>query len=646
MILTGRLQGASGYIQFYQYDRPVSAWTYILTFPVLGSRPAAWHVFTLLLRWLTTAALWWTLIRLWPNHRREAAWTAFLFAIYPVFTQQSISVAYSQHWTCYLLYFISLGSMLQAFRSPRHFRLLTVLSLTASLLQLLTMEYFAGLELLRPALLWLLTGERPGQIRTRLAAMLRAWMPYLLLLGGFVVWRLFFLKFPGEEANPPVLLKTMLAAPLDGLLRFLEIAIQDTVHLLITVWAGILAPANITLQEPFILFSWGMGALAALGIALFSLRVQPKIEPQPDLESDGTWKRQALAVGIAALLLGMLPVWFTDRQIIVGTYSNRFGLPAMFGSSLLVVWLLVELVRKPVQRIVMLSLLVGLAVSMHLRIANDYRWSWVKQTRFYHQLSWRAPALQPGTAIFSEGEIFKYVGLYSHSMGVNLLYPPQQPVQQLPYWFYSLGRDFAYSMPEFLKGTPLQPVNFRQYTFNGHSSEGIVIYYNPDEQDCLEVLTPADATDPGLPEITRRAVKNSNLSRILPGPQPQGYPPAEIFGPEPERGWCYFYQKADLARQLGSWEEVAALGDEARASGFHPKAPSSNTPVEWMPMIEGYARIGRWDDAEALSLAVFEKDQRIDARLCSLWDHLVETTASSEARDRLAEVVRKSAKCP
>lgn len=646
VILTGRLQGASGYVQFYQYDRPVSAWTYILTFPIFGSRPASWHIFTLLLRWLTTVAMWWTLVRLWPERRREATWAAFLFAIYPVFTQQSISVAYSQHWICYLLYFISLGSMVQAFRAPRFFYSLTALSLAASLLQLLTMEYFAGLELLRPLLLWVLISEQPGRVRPRLAAVLRAWMPYLLLLGGFVIWRLFFLEFPGEEANPPVLLKTILATPVEGLLRFFEISTQDTVHLLVSVWANILSPANIALHEPFILLSWGMGLLAALGIAFFSLRVQPKVEQHPTSETNSSWRTQLLVIGIAALLLGMLPVWFTDRQIIVGTYSNRFGLPAMFGASLLVVWLLAELVRKPVQRIVLLGLLVGLAVSMHLRVANIYRWSWVKQTRFYHQLSWRAPALQPGTAVFSDGEIFMYVGLYSHAAGINLIYPPQLSGQELPYYFFSLGRQFGYSMPDFLKGQAIGPVEFRHFTFSGHTKEGIVIYYNPDEQDCLEVLIPEDANDPGLPEITRKAVRNSNVSRILPGPQPDGFPPEEIFGPEPEHGWCYLYQKADLARQMGSWEEVAALGDEARAAGYHPKASASNTAVEWMPMIEGYARVGRWDDAEALSLSVFEKDKRIDARLCNLWDHLVETTPASETRDLLVEVVRKSAKCP
>lgn len=643
VILTGRLQGAGGFLAFYQYDRPFSAWTYILTFPVFGSRPAAWHIFTLLLRWGTAVALWWTLIQVWPGRRREVGWTAFLFVIYPVFTQQAISVAYSQHWICYLLYFFSLGAMARSQRSARRAWAWTALSLAAALLHLLTMEYFAGLELLRPVLLWLLLPEGQAPRSARLRRVLRAWLPYALLLGGFVIWRLFFLQFPGEDANPPVLLNTILSTPLQGLLRLAEIVAQDTVHLLLSTWANILSPANIQLQDLFVLFSWGMGALAAGGAAFYFLR-----QPTPPTEGTANavdWGRQAMLIGAAALLLGMLPVWVTDRQIIVGAYSNRFGLPAMFGASLLLVGLLVELIKKPAQRILLVGLLVGLAVSMHLRVANEYRWSWVKQTRYYWQMSWRAPTLEPGTAIVSDGEIFMYVGLYSTSAGVNLIYPPTETPTTLPYWFYSLGRDFAYGMPEFLQGAALSR-DFRHYQFSGNSKDSIVIFYSPDTHDCLEVLTAEDNTSPDLPAITRQALPNSNLARIQAAPVQSGFPPEELFGAEPEHGWCYFYQKADLARQLKNWEEVVAIGDQAMAAGYHPGESASNTPVEWMPMIEGYARLERWEESRDLSLAVFEKDQRIDARLCSLWDTLETSTPESEARIGAVNAVRERVNCP
>jgi hypothetical protein len=631
VILTGRLQGAAGFLRFYEHDRPVSAWTYILTFPLLGSRPVVWHVFSLLLRWLTSAALWWVLIRIWPRQQREAAWAAFLFAVYPVFTQQSIAVAYSQHWICYLLYFSSLGAMVQAHRTERLRLPLTLLSVSTALLHLLTMEYFAGLELLRPLLLWVLASEQPGSRRQRIMVVVRRWLPYLAVLAGFTIWRLFFLEFPGEDANAPRLLQEFLRAPGDTVLRFFEMAAQDTIHVLLFSWSKILAPENIALRDRSILFSWGMGVLAAVGTALFFFRQRRNINPGAEIGT--VWRRQAVIIGAAALLLGMIPVWLTDRQIIVGTYSNRFGLPAMFGASLMLAGLLSELIRRPSQRIVLVALLVGLAVSSHLRTANNYRWSWVRQTRFYHQLAWRAPGLQPGTAIFSDGEIFSYAPLTRASDS------------HLPYWFFSLGREFQYSIEEFRQGMPLERT-FRHYTFSGSSKDGLVIFYNPDQHDCLNILIPEDANAPNLLEITRKALPNSNLSRIDPSPLRPGYPPEEIFGPEPERGWCYYYQKADLARQTKDWEQAAALGDAAQAAGFTPDESASFTPLEWLPMIEGYARTGRWDEAEKLSLEIYQNDRRIDARLCNLWDTLETTTPASEQREIVTVVIREAARCP
>jgi hypothetical protein len=384
-----------------------------------------------------------------------------------------------------------------------------------------------------------------------------------------------------------------------------------------------------------------MLAAAALAVFLWKMRQRE----QWAVDAVGTrWTRQAMLLGLAALLLGMLPVWFTDRQIIVGTYSNRFGLPGMFGASLLVVALITEIIHRPIQRLVLMCLLVGMAVGFHLRVANDYRWSWERQTRFYWQLSWRAPYLQPGTAIFSEGEIFRYVGLYSHAAAINLMYPHSGQPEQLDFWFYSLGRDFLYAVNEFKEGLPLAR-EFRHYRFDGHTTDGIFIYYNP-ENDCLKVLLPEDANVPEIPQITRDFLSTARTDRIQAGPVQPGYPPEEIFGPEPEHSWCYLFQKADLARQLGDWQQVAALGEEAREAGYDPKILASNTTVEWMPFIEGYARLERWDEAEELSLLAYEQEQGIDARLCDLWSAIEASTSASEARAKVMQSVRSSARCP
>jgi hypothetical protein len=72
-------------------------------------------------------------------------------------------------------------------------------------------------------------------------------------------------------------------------------------------------------------------------------------------------------------------------------------------------------------------------------------------------------------------------------------------------------------------------------------------------------------------------------------------PPADIFGPEPEHTWCYYFEKADLARQQGDWNEAAWMGDEASRLDLRP-----NDWSEYLPILEGYVHTGQDDKARSL----------------------------------------------
>ena len=72
--------------------------------------------------------------------------------------------------------------------------------------------------------------------------------------------------------------------------------------------------------------------------------------------------------------------------------------------------------------------------------------------------------------------------------------------------------------------------------------------------------------------------------------------PREIFGQEPEHGWCYFFQKADLASQFGDWEQIVDIGDKAIGLGLKPKNKD-----EWLLFIDAYKRVGRLNDIEWLN---------------------------------------------
>ncbi|MDZ4159744.1 MAG: hypothetical protein U1B80_08135, partial [Anaerolineaceae bacterium] len=171
------------------------------------------------------------------------------------------------------------------------------------------------------------------------------------------------------------------------------------------------------------------------------------------------------------------------------------------------------------------------------------------------------------------------------------------------------------------------------------------VHYKPTES-CLWVIDPSyDRHNPDLPELTRQMIAISNLQQIVPQPLGEGYPPQDIFGPEPSHTWCYYYQKADLARQLGDWERVVSLGDTARSKGYHPQVPGSNTPPEWRPFILGYAHLGRWDVAAELTTAAAARSDRYTPMLCWLWRDIQEQMTPGPELDEAASIVRIQLDC-
>jgi hypothetical protein len=631
VLITARMRGISGYWEYYAFDRPFLPWIYAVFMPILQINPIAWQVFALLLRWGTAICFWGTLGNLWPKRQKEAVLVAFLFAIYPIFTEQSVALQYSQQWICYFLYALSIYCMVLAWRKPGPAAwMLSIIAVMAAAVQMFTMEYFVGLELLRPFILLILVTERKeNRIRTAGTVLLR-WLPYLIPMVTFVLWRLFFLKLPLPDPNTPSLLFNFFSNPVKVTFHLLELALQDLGFMLITIWADLLKANRIQLDDRFVLFSWGVAVAVAAGLFFFLHWLQ-KNEPAGEPQGKWSWPLQAAVIGMISIICGMLPIWLTDRQLMVGMHSDRFGMPAMLGASLLVVAFFSWLGISQTKRLFFVCLLVGMAAGEHLRTANDYRWAWVSQNRFYWQMVWRAPAIQPNTSIFAEGENLSYMSGNAITTGINLLYaPPQHPTYTLPYYFYSLGRNYGYRMSEFLDGIPTTENSYRIYHFNGTTRDALVIDYSPADNNCLHILSSEDGNVPGLPPLTSKALANAKLTLIQSGPATPGYPPAEIYGQPPDLPWCHIYQQAELARQNGDWQQVLNLADQAVQKGFSLKNGSSNTPYEWLPFVEAYARTGRIDTANQLSMDILQKNKLMSVKLCELWSKVHDDMPQSD----------------
>ncbi len=586
-----RFESARVYWDFFLSDRPISAWTYILTMPVLGLHPLSWQVFTLLIRWLSVMGLVWALSGIWPQHRWQVRWMGLLFAIYPGFTQQAISVAYSQHFISYALFTLSLAAMVAAVLKPKKYWLFTPLAFISSLLHMLTMEYFVGLELLRPLLLGFLFWPGKANRREALRKVFFQWIPYLVAIILFGIYRFVLLPdlMPIPDQNAPVLLQQLIDQPGTTLRQILQMASQDMLHTTLFAWTNTITPETINLASRFTLFSWLVGGLTAIGIAWGSMWSAKQGFEASEIPIKTHFTRQAILLGISGLVLGGLPVWLTNRQILVGTWSDRFTLAPMLGAVILVVALVDWLGHTPNRKAIVLAILLGVSVASHVRTTDRYASHWQLQRQYFWQMHWRVPTLAEGTAILGPEIPFSYVSGISLGFAYNLIYDPIPDTFNLPYWYVEALRYRNSSViADFLPNLPITYNELRTIQFDGNTNQAIAVNYKA-ARGCVRVMDPIYVDAPTLSDYPiyegeLELYKISNMEQILAHPVGNEKLMRSIFGAPPQDDWCFYYQQADLARQLQNWEAIPDLYGDAQAEGFSPY-----NGAEYIPFIEGYA---------------------------------------------------------
>jgi hypothetical protein len=609
IILMGKFFSPKAFADFYAYDRPFSAWTYIVSLPFLGLQPFAWQVYGILLRWLTGLFFWLTLRRVWREQRIQTAWMVVLFLVYPVFTLQFISVTFSQHWTCALLYSFSLWAMLKSLNRRASTRWLWWgLALSSSILHLWTMEYFLGMEVFRYVLLWLTVDTNISR-RERLGIVFQRVVPYLLIFISNIIWRLFILQLPQEDPNPVRFLQDLSSQPLTGLLTLAQIILRDLLYMLVQVWAKILDPSRVILTSRFFLFSLVFSIFAAGLLALYFSKFA---DNKPEQESiSPSWATLALWVGLLAILLGALPGWMTYRPALDEPYGNRILIPSLFGLSILTVVLIEWISKTQTRNRILLSVLCGVSIYSHLYIANTYREVWNVQRDFYWQLAWRVPALQPGTALLADSEVLLGAGDYSTASAINLMYATGFDIEEFPYWFFNMEQGTNLQMDRLLAGITLRH-DFRNWHFEGDADKTLLL--DNSLESCMQILAPGQAEITELTPFLSQVLPLVNLSRIITEPKVDSGPPLEIFGPEPAHTWCYYYQKASLARQSGDWEEVVALGEQADQEGYQPVKTA-----EWLLFVDAYVHVGDFTAAEELTIQIQTREPGLTQSLCAYW---------------------------
>jgi hypothetical protein len=192
-------------------------------------------------------------------------------------------------------------------------------------------------------------------------------------------------------------------------------------------------------------------------------------------------------------------------------------------------------------------------------------------------MSWRAPQLQPGTLLTGRIHLGILDEDYTLWGPANLIYYPG-------------NRDVVITaevlddktLPLFLSG---KTVLSERKGIEFEKDFGNLLVISKPENGCLHVIDGAHPEySQGEDALLKQVGALSNIDQIdvdsLNVPTPRN----DIFGSEPPHDWCYYYQKAQLARQQQNWHLVASLGEEVIKKGLY-----SNDPIEWLVFMQGFA---------------------------------------------------------
>jgi hypothetical protein len=649
-------RGLAGLKDTFDINRPIRAYFEAPLGTVLGVNPLAWQILALLLRWAAAVSLWWFLRLLWPRATYTAFMVSLFYLVYPGFSQQSLAMTYQYFWFFQAVFFVSLGLAVWGIRTPRVLFPAMAAAFLLATVQLFSSEYLIGLELLRPLILWIALGTVVSDPGRRLGRTALYSLPFLIALGIYFYWRVFVFKFPSYQ---PVLLETLRSSPLQGALGLVNTALVAFERVTLGAWLRVVQVPLYQLRNTRFAILYPVLVVVSLGGLFLYQNLQPRSNKTGRFTE--RWKQaqlwQMLLVGVLATFLAGLPFYISGLQVNMVFESDRLSMSFMFGAGLLLATL-VELFFDHPQRVALASGLAALAIGAQLYYAFLFRNESELQQAFAWQLTWRAPALEPGTLILSDDQTFPYTDDQALAFLVNWIYAPGNHSQQFAYAYNTLSDRLGNQLPSLDPHVPVRQDFYASAVFQGSTDHVLVLYFAP--PSCLRIMNPVEDANLifqsvwwlsdaqptvrevyTLPPLGEKALPLSNLDQIVATPNQAAKPPAAIFGREPQHTWCYYFEKADLARQSGDWEQVARIGQEAMVANSLRPADLS----EYLAFIEADAHLGRWQEAQDLSQKLGDWAPVLKPSLCALWQRAAGSQAASGGESAIA-AVKQYLQCP
>ncbi len=624
---TAKFLGPSEFIPGFAPFRPFLGPIFLATTSLIPAVPLYWQIFALVIRFTIGLSAWWMFKQIWPERPRAALIASLFILVFPGYSQHWVALTHiNQELIPFIFYLLSFGFTFKALRAE-HPLPYTIIALLLQVCGIFPTEYFFTAEALRFLFLFFHFQEN---FWARLTKTFKVWWPYLLIWIINAAWLFYYYKFGAYNSYGITIDDTKTVTALSLL------AIPDALFKVgFYAWVQILVLAGQTVTAPSTLGTLALIVFAFILLAYYLQKFDFQAVLAKIVQKDN-FAIQIIVIGLLGILLGRIPSWTAGLPLNLQSTNDRFTVSMMIGGSLFLLGL-IELIKHERAKIYVTALLIALGVGQQFYNANIFRRDWMAQQEIYWQMAWRIPDLQPGTLVLTHELPLEYETDFSATAALNWMYAPEyQSFNGLPYaLMYTRSRLGGPKLPDLKPGTAtIFP--YRTVTFRGDTSASITIY--APTSGCLRVLDPVYANDLVYERYTRfltGSIPLSDPSRIITTGKDMPVMPETLFGKEPPHTWCYYYEKAELARQAGDWGLVARLGDEAIGQGYSP-----SDPYEWMPFIEAYALKDELNKAEKYTRQAFNADGKPGTGLCQLWKRVqAQGVAGSEAEFTAAQML-------
>lgn len=606
-------RGAEAIREIYSIDRPAGALLMSPLYALFGANPLYYNLSAFAFRVLGALGVWTLCASLWSRARAFAFITSLLFLIYPGFLSQPNGITYQYYLAGLASATWSVALTMRAVTTTQRGRrwVLHGFSILLGLFYLSQIEWYIGFEAIRWTCIFLLTWREGASARQKVIRAFQQGLPALLVPALFLAWRILFFDNERGATDVGMQLGDVFLYPLQTIFRWGYSQAQNMFETLVAAWVTPLQQVGLVQENTHRLIGLTIG-VASVALSFVMLRRMESQDNAAQTDSS-TWKSEMIWLGLAALVFGLAPVTLANREVWFPSFS-RYTLAASLGAAILIAaW--VSGLSKPSAHWGILAIFILASVFTHYGNGLQYATQTQRTRDFWWQVAWRAPQFQTSTTLIANIASVSTEEDYFVWGPANFLYYPESQNDEM-------AQPSLYAAV--LNKNTVQKVLTRERQ-EYDNRRGIVTYKNyrnililsqPSPSSCVHVI---DGLQPEFSTTESDSIRVigsfSELEHVLADETPHT-PPQLVFGPEPPRGWCFFYQSADLARQRGDWEAVIGWGKEAQALGFAP-----SDLIEWMPFLQAYAVTG---DTERLTelAPVISADPYIAQQVCRIMGRL------------------------